>query len=143
MWDQLFAVTNLAAVIGWAVLVVGPVQWRPVVRYAVVGFLAAVYLLIFGLLFAGHGDAAGGLPEYSVAGLRKAFASDAVMVLGWTHYLAFDLFVGCWIAEDADKRGVGRIARVPVLFATFMAGPIGLLVWYFWRRLVPARIAAR
>ena len=51
------------------------------------------------------------------------------MLVGWVHYLAFDLWVGAWAVEDAGKRGVPHWAMVPVLFLTLMAGPIGLLVY--------------
>jgi hypothetical protein len=140
MWDQLFGVTNLAAVVGWLALLLGPQGWRPVVRYAVVGFLCAVYVLIFTALLAGWVDPVrdtppGSLTDYSVRGLRNLFASDGGIVVGWTHYLAFDLFVGCWIADKADQRGVGRLARAPILFLTFMAGPAGLLAWFVVQRL--------
>jgi len=50
-------------------------------------------------------------------------------VLGWTHYLAFDLFIGQWIARDADNKGFNRLVQLPFLFLTLMAGPIGLLLW--------------
>jgi hypothetical protein len=141
MWGQLFGVTNLAALVGWALLLSGPRRWLPLVRYAVVGFLCAVYVLIFVGLILGWLDPVRDRPalpfEYSVSGLRDQFASDGAVVVGWTHYLAFDLFVGCWIAEKADGRRVGRLAQVPVLLATFLAGPIGLLVWFVWQRVLP------
>ncbi|HEU0043369.1 ABA4-like family protein [Sphingomonas sp.] len=141
MWDQLFGVTNLAALVGWAVLLFGPVRWRPVIRYAVVGFLCAVYVLLFTGLLSGWLDPVRDAPSqpfvYSVAGLRDQFASDGGIVVGWTHYLAFDLFVGCWIADKADARGVGRLAQAPVLLATFLAGPLGLLLWFVIQRARP------
>ena len=143
MWDQLFGVTNLAALVGWAALLVGPRRWLPVVRYALVGFLCAVYVLLLIGLVAGWIDPVRAAPaapfDYSVAGLRDQFASNGGIVVGWTHYLAFDLFVGCWIAEKADGRGVGRLAQVPVLLATFLAGPVGLLLWFLIQRTRPER----
>jgi hypothetical protein len=143
MWDQLFGVTNLGALAGWAVLLLGPRRWLSAVRYAVVGFLCAVYVLLFAGLMSGLLDPVRDGPEpsmldYSVRGLRALFASDGGIVVGWTHYLAFDLFVGCWIAEKADARGVGRVAQAPVLLLTFLAGPLGLLTWYLVQRLRPA-----
>ena len=142
MWDRLFGVTNLAALLGWLLLLVGPRRWLPVVRYAGVGFLCAVYILLFVGLIGGLLDPIRAGPEpsltdYSVRGLRALFASDGGIVIGWTHYLAFDLFVGCWIAEKADGRGIGRLVQAPILFATFMAGPLGLLLWYVVQRLTP------
>ena len=63
MWDQLFGVTNLAALGGWAVLLAGPRRWLPWVRYAVVGFLCAVYVLLFAGLVSGLLDPVRAGPE--------------------------------------------------------------------------------
>ena len=59
--------------------------------------------------------------------------SDPVLVAGWVHYLAFDLFIGTWIAVEADKRGYNRVLQAPMLVATFMFGPLGLLLFYLTR----------
>lgn len=53
------------------------------------------------------------------------FAARGPIVVGWTHYWAFDLFVGLWIARDADHRGIGRLMQLPFVLITFLAGPIG------------------
>ena len=45
------------------------------------------------------------------------------------HYLAFDLFVGLWIAGRADEIGMSRWLQAPILFTTFMFGPAGLLIF--------------
>lgn len=134
MWDTLFSITNLVAVLAWAVLIMlprGPIM-RPLVLYLGVGLLCLAYCVMLGLLVGGFVDAGGaaeGLPEYTISGLRTLFLSDAGLVIGWTHYLAFDLFVGSWIASDADHKGFGRLWQVPFLLATFLAGPLGLFSW--------------
>jgi hypothetical protein len=87
------------------------------------------------------GAAAPNLTDYSVSGLRPLFASDGGIVIGWTHYLAFDLFVGLWIAKDADHKGFSRLAQLPFLFVTLMAGPIGLLAWLVVREARARHIA--
>ena len=71
------------------------------------------------------------LSDYSIEGIRALFQSDGGIVLGWTHYLAFDLFTGLWIARDADAKGFSRLVQLPFLAATFLAGPIGLLSWLY------------
>jgi len=140
MWQALFAVTNAAALLGWLLLLGAPRWALPAVRVGVVGLLCAVYVALFAALLAGWADPVRSGPEpsladYSVRGLRALFASDGGVVVGWTHYLALDLFAGCWIAEDADRRGVGRLAQAPVLLATFLAGPAGLLAWLIVRQV--------
>jgi len=128
--------------VGWAALFLLP--RRPAVHslilYAGVGALCLAYLAMFVALFGGLADpvrmAGQGEPDlldYSIGGVRGLFMSDGGTVLGWTHYLAFDLFVGLWISRDANAKGFSRLVQAPVLFLTLMAGPIGLLVWLILR----------
>jgi len=64
--------------------------------------------------------------------VRKALSSPDFFLAGWTHYIAFDLFVGRWIWEDALARG--KTARLPLLL-TWLAGPAGLSLYLVRRRL--------
>jgi hypothetical protein len=48
---------------------------------------------------------------------------------GWAHFLAFDLFVASWQAEDAPRAGVRHWLLVPCLLLTLFAGPAGLLLY--------------
>ena len=141
-WDALFVATNIIAMAGWAMLALLP--RRPIVMAVVlffcVGLLCLAYAAMFGLLFGGvvdpgrvAGAPAPDMSDYSIAGIRALFMSDGGIVLGWTHYLAFDLFIGQWIARDADNKGFHRLVQIPFLFATLMAGPIGLLLWLLVR----------
>ena len=137
-WDLIFSLANAVALAGWILLAVLP--RRPLVLstvlYLGVGLLCLVYFLLFIVSIGGLVDPhrLPGTPEpnlldYSIAGLRPLFLSDGGIVIGWTHYLAFDLFAGLWIARDADAKGIGRLVQLPFLFMTLMAGPIGLLAW--------------
>ena len=142
MWATLFSLTNGIAMFGWLLLAALP--RRPLVTttvlYLGVALLCLTYAVMFVLLFSAsvdQGQVAGAKPadisDYSIPGIRALFQSDGGIVLGWTHYLAFDLFVGLWIAKDADAKGFSRITQLPILFATLMAGPIGLLLWLMIR----------
>ena len=150
-WDFLFGLTNTIAFAGWIALALlprGP-KVMAIVLYACVAMLcfvyAAMFVSLFGELVDGGrvaGAPASDLTDYSVDGLRALFMSDGGIVLGWTHYLAFDLFVGLWIAKDADHKGFSRLMQLPFLVVTLMAGPIGLLLWLIVRER-RARRAAR
>jgi hypothetical protein len=126
-WGGLFTFVHVVALAGWALLFLAPRGPRVAayVLYLCVGLLCLTYTVMFtsqfGSIIAGD--------FLSIEGIRALFASDAGIVIGWTHYLAFDLFIGQWIAKDADHKGVSRIAQAPILILTLLAGPIGLLVW--------------
>ena len=140
MWQTLFDFTNVIALGGWALLILLPRRESVLacVLYGGVGLLCATYLVMLVALVGNLVDpapAAGTAPnpafEYSVEGLMAMFRSEAAIVVGWTHYLALDLFAGLWIARDADGRAVGRLMQVPFLLATFMAGLILLVAGWF------------
>jgi len=56
-----------------------------------------------------------------------ANALDELLLAGWVHYLAFDLFIGSWEVEDAAANGIPHWLLLPCLFLTLMVGPVGLL----------------
>jgi hypothetical protein len=137
-WDGVFAATNIIALIGWLLIAAGPrgPKTLALVLYLGVGLLCFIYASLVVGLHSGwfEPNRLPGAPppnflDYNIAGLRNLFLSDGGVVLGWTHYLAFDLFVGQWIAKDADHKGFSRLIQLPVLFLTLMIGPVGLLVW--------------
>jgi hypothetical protein len=71
----------------------------------------------------------------SVAEVQALFAQPGALVAGWLHYLAFDLFVGAWIAERGAALGLPHWQLVPILLLTFMFGPAGLLAFVLLRAL--------
>lgn len=140
IWPGLFAFTNLLAIGAWIVLAFMPRKplAHSVVLYLGTGLLCLIYVVCFALFLTGSVDSGavpgGGEPSgTSIAGIRALFMSDAGVVIGWTHYLAFDLFIGLWIARDADAKGFSRIVQLPFLAMTLFAGPVGLLSWLIVR----------
>jgi hypothetical protein len=136
-WERAFALANLAAVVGWAALVLLP---RPKIivhalRYGLIAALALAYSALVMVYFARTGGGFG-----SIAEVRTLFASDPLLLAGWLHYLAFDLFVGIWIAEQADALGFSRWLQAPVLAATFLFGPLGLLIFLLWKGVHGAQV---
>ncbi len=56
-------------------------------------------------------------------------------MLGWVHYLVFDLFIGAWISRDSRLNGIAHLKTVPALVLTLFLGPIGLLTYLVIRLL--------
>ena len=141
-WDAAFTATNAIALVGWLLVIAGPrgPKTAAIVLYLGVGLLCFAYALMTVGLHA-HWFDAGRLPgtppanitDYNIAGLRNLFLSDGGVVLGWAHYLAFDLFVGQWVAKDADNKGYSRIVQAPVLLLVLLMGPLGLFAWLLLR----------
>ncbi|MBI5941614.1 MAG: DUF4281 domain-containing protein [Caulobacterales bacterium] len=128
--EQIFSAMSLLAVVGWLCLVFAPLR-RPMLIAAArvvasVLALAYVILIVRGLTAPG-GPEGGGFD--SLAKVMILLSAPATMLPAWIHYLCFDLWVGTWEAEDAPKAGVPHWLLIPVMFATFMYGPAGLLAY--------------
>jgi len=124
--EPVFGAVSTAALLSWLLLIAGPRRpWtRWVIGAGVIGSLCLVYaVLAMAFFFTVPGGGFGTLAE-----VQRLFTVPEVALAGWVHYLAFDLFVGLWIARRADAEGVSRWLQAPVLGLTFMFGPLGLLV---------------
>ena len=107
--DVLFQIANSTALLGWAVLLVSPLL--PGVADRVSGFAIPILLSI------------------AYAGLTRLFQTRELLLAGWIHYLAFDLFVGAWIVRTARRDAMPFLLIVPCLALTFLFGPAGLLTF--------------
>lgn len=139
MAEPFFQATNTLALVAWIVLVLAP--GNPLVSGRLCGFLlpgllAAAYAVVIGWKFATLGTPPGDV--MTLAGLRAIFADDWVFAAAWTHYLAFDMVVGAWIARESVRLGIPWLPRTIALVLTFLAGPVGFLVHLLGRSLTAA-----
>lgn len=131
MAETLFSIANLTAMAAWVALIlarfVKPLRGfvDPATQYVVPALFALAYGVLF-VMFAGGAEGGG---FSSLAGVAALFAKPELLLAGWIHYLAFDLFVGGWIARQADEIGLWPVFTAPILVLTFMLGPLGYLVF--------------
>lgn len=130
-WSEAFQLANLFAATGWAVLILGPRRFAWLAQIpatAIPALLGAAYLVLVSLFFAATEGGYSSLED-----VRTLLSSDAILLAGWIHYLAFDLFVGAWIARQCDRAGTSRWIQAPILLATFQFGPAGLVLYFALR----------
>ena len=133
--EQIFSVCGALSMVGWAGLVVAP-RWtvtRDWLAPVVVPLLIGVVYATLMLTYIDRAPEGGGFD--SLAGVAKLFSVEELLLAGWIHYLAFDLFVGAWEVKDAQAQGVHHLLVIPCLFLTLMAGPAGLVVYWIIRTL--------
>lgn len=148
-WELIFTVTNNWALLMWLILAFAPRHYwdgeivMKAVFYGGVGLLALTYaVLVIPLMTGMIGGGSDGSADFStLAGVKALLSSDGGATIGWIHYLAFDLFVGIWIARNADKYGFARWIQVPILFFTLMLGPLGLVLYLLLRFIRHNRVA--
>ena len=129
--DSLFRLCNSMALAGWVLLLVTGWSARAsrVISSLITGLLVPAMLSGFYLaLIATHwGGHRGGFD--SLNNVMLLFTDRWLVLAGWVHYLAFDLFIGSWQVRDARRNRVPFVAVVPCLVLTFLFGPIGLLLY--------------
>jgi hypothetical protein len=125
--ETIFAIANAWILPGWLLLLFAP-SWKytgSIVFYLIIVVLAIAYAWLL-LTDIGSFDPEAGS---TLANISKAFGNPRVALIGWIHYLAFDLLAGLVIAQDARRVGVNRILMALPLFLTLMTGPFGLLIY--------------
>ena len=132
MADRVFELANLLAVIAWALLLTSP--WLPRAIDLVCGvlapaMLAGIYVTGIVWLLTGAPTDAPAVDFTTIDGVATIFATREGLAVAWVHYLAFDLFVGAWEVRVARRDAIAFWLVVPCLVLTFVAGPLGLLLF--------------
>jgi hypothetical protein len=129
--DLVFKVANWIVMVGWLALLLAPLRRETLVLVArcSAAAVAAIYvtLLVRGVMMGPGLPAGAGFS--TLDGVVALLSRREAILGGWVHFLAFDLFVGSWMAEDAPRAGVPHWLLVPLLGLTLMAGPAGLLLY--------------
>ena len=134
--DRIFSTANFLAIAGWIMLAVLP--GRAWVIEGIVGGLIPLLLSVAyaGLIAAFWSGAEGGFS--SLDDVARLFQTPGLLLAGWLHYLAFDLFVGAWEVRTARAEGIPHLLVIPVLALTFLFGPAGFLLFVVIRAVVRA-----
>ena len=74
-------------------------------------------------------------------GLYSMFANEILLLIFWLHFLAISLFAGAWIVRDSRKYFIPKIITIPSLLITYFAGPIGLVIYWFFRIFFAKKIS--
>ncbi|MFB5650261.1 ABA4-like family protein [Leptospira wolffii] len=124
--ELVFMIASRFALVGWLLLILIPctkVTGLLVKSGLWSAILSLGYLIVLGLNFGQEGG------FQSLAAVAQLFSNPWVLLAGWIHYLAFDLFLGVWEVKEADALGIRRWILVPCLLLTFLFGPVGYLIF--------------
>jgi len=131
--DVLYSLVNTLALVAWIALSIAPYNAR--VQQWVYGGVVAILAGLYAILFIGSFDGSMMKELATLDGLMGLFSNKQAVVLGWTHYLAFDLVAGIYIVRNAQTLEISSRAILPFLWLTFMAGPLGWLMYVIFRVL--------
>jgi len=131
-----FGLSNLLILPFWLLMVLAP-TWSVTRRVVASPWIVAppcVLYLITLLPVAGLV-----LPELIQpvqARIMSLLGTPTGTTLAWTHFVAFDLFVGRWIYGDSRDRRYSPWWVSPLLVVTLLVGPVGLLVYLAARTII-------
>lgn len=134
----LYQVSTLISLIGWVLIIGFPNEnfTDKTVLNIVVVLLALIYGygLIFQRTSKGEKYPKGSFKNFD--GVVKFFKNPKVILIGWVHFLAFDLIVGLYIKNDAIANGINFLWIIPSLLLTIFFGPIGFLSYYLLKLIL-------
>jgi hypothetical protein len=133
--EIIFQLVNVAVLPFWLLMILAPC-WRWTVR--IMGSLVVPVLfagLYAVLVVPALPDVLPMLLRPDLARIGELLGRPEGTVVGWIHFLTFDLFVGRWEYLDARQRGLSHWLLAPALFLTLMFGPLGLLTYLLLRWL--------
>ena len=73
--------------------------------------------------------------------LYSMFANEVLLLVFWLHFLALSLFMGAWIVRDSRKYLVPKIVIIPSLILTYFTGPMGIVIYWFFRIFFAKKIS--
>jgi Domain of unknown function (DUF4281) len=130
--DLLFRIANNIALLGWLILIFLP-RWRWGARLISPVLIPALLSSLYAALVVTQFGHSGGFS--SLASVSLLFRNPYMLLAGWVHYLAFDLFVGSWEVRDSQRRGIEYYLVVPCLILTFLFGPAGWFLYFLIRSI--------
>lgn len=138
MLETIFSATTIAAMVGWLALLASPLSpvWSDrIAGVALPLILSAAYAVLLVALWSADGDYG------DLAGVTALFAQHEGVLVGWIHFLAFDLFVGAWICRTAQQDSIRFWLVIPCLVVAFLFGPVGYLMFVALRAVTTRRLA--
>ena len=142
--ETIYLVANWGVIPFWLLLIIFPNHGitnffaqsiiAPILLATAYGYLS-YNLYLDNNIFSGF-ELYGGLDE-----LYSMFANEILLLIFWLHFLAISLFAGAWIVRDARKYFIPKIITIPSLVITYFSGPIGLVIYWFFRIFFAKKIS--
>jgi heme A synthase len=131
-YDAIFKVTCIIAAIGWIILLLISPYWPNYEKF-LVGLIIVILAIVYSMLNFTNFDPAILSKFSSLKGILSLYENPALLLAGWVHFLAFDLFVAVWIKQNSVKHGIKHGWIIPALIFTCLLAPLGFLIYILIR----------
>jgi len=143
-YENIYLATTWGIVPFWILLIFIPNHQLTnfLTQSIVAPLLLAIGYAYLSYLIYHDGNIFDGFELYSgLEGLYSMFANEALLLIFWLHFLAISLFAGSWIVRDSRKYLIPKVVTIPSLILTYFTGPIGLVVYWFFRIFFAKKIS--
>jgi len=143
-YQNIFLIANWGVVPFWLLLIFLPSHY--VTKFLVQSVLAPL-ILASGYAFIAYkiyleGNIFEGFNLYlGIEDLYTVYANENFLIIFWLHFLSISLFIGSWIARDAQRFFIPKFLTGISLIMTYFSGPIGLIIYWFIRIFFSKKIS--
>ena len=135
-YENIYMLVNWGILPFWLMLIISPnhIITKYFVHSIVVPLLLSVAYILVGYEIYLEGNILEGFNLYSgIESLYSMFSDEAFLLIFWLHFLSISLFIGSWIARDAQKYFIPKVIMIPSIVITYFSGPIGIVFYWFFR----------
>lgn len=134
--ETVFQLSNLLVMPFWALIILLPHwQWTKRIMGSLWTVVPAALLYAFFVL-PNFPTLLAELASPNLTSIAALLGTPEGALVGWVHFLAFDLFVGRWAYLDSRQHNFTAWIVSPILFFVLMFGPLGLLLYLGARSLL-------
>ncbi len=135
--NEIYVLSTLLALCGWVILLAFAFNPGKVPVIALRGLPLVLSIVYATLMF--HLLPFEGGSFSSIDGIASMFSRPEIALVGWIHYLAFDLFIGGWQLQTARREFLPKGMVAISLLLTMVMGPAGLLFFLLVRFVINSR----
>tara|TARA_B100000963_G_scaffold343501_1_gene345406 strand:- start:1648 stop:2118 length:471 start_codon:yes stop_codon:yes gene_type:complete len=142
--ENIYLIANWGVIPFWLLLIFIPNNQLTnfFTQSIIVPLLLAISYAYLSYLIYKDGNIFAGFELYNgLNGLYSMFANEALLLIFWLHFLAISLFTGSWIVRDSKRYFIPKIITIPSLILTYFTGPIGLVIYWFFRIFFAKKIS--
>lgn len=133
--NKIFELSGLLIMPFWILMIFLP-HWKWTRRIVSSPLIIVPPAILYGLLVVPRFfEIMPPLLQPTLVGVAALLGSESGAIIGWAHFLAFDLFVGRWIYLDSREKNVSAWLTALILFFTLMLGPLGFLSYLLLREI--------
>jgi len=137
--ELIFSGAGVLSMTGWLLLIASPMLpvWSDRIAGLIIPLVLSTGYSVLTLLFSADDGGYG-----SLADVVLLFSKPEILLVGWIHYLAFDLVIGAWMCRIARTEKISFYWVLPCLPLTFIFGPAGFLLFSIIRQTFKFRDAS-